>query len=137
MDNKTYLIQSEKTEKKFPMGKVLEDKTLEDTIAILSGCITSANILDGLKKHLIYDKELSPYYDLADEADNGMEDLLESISDDTSITLTQCQIELLHHGIGLFTEAGEILESLFKGIFIEGGIIDYPNLKEEMCDVEW
>ncbi len=45
-------------------------------------------------------------------------------------------LRLLHSGIGLSTEAGEILDNLKKHIFY-GKDIDRVNLAEEMGDIFW
>ena len=45
-------------------------------------------------------------------------------------------IELLHHGIGISSESGEIMDSLKKTIFYNQEL-DIKNLIEELGDVYW
>lgn len=50
--------------------------------------------------------------------------------------LTTEQAELLHHSMGMVTEAGEFMDAL-KRVLIYGKEIDKTNLKEEIGDMLW
>lgn len=52
------------------------------------------------------------------------------------LALSQENAELLHHAMGMCTEAGEFLDQM-KKVLIYGKEVDKTNLKEELGDMLW
>lgn len=57
-DWEQYEVDSNRTEKKFPDGKVLSQYEMELLHAVIGISTESGELLDAFKKHLIYGKEL-------------------------------------------------------------------------------
>jgi NTP pyrophosphatase (non-canonical NTP hydrolase) len=144
MDNSTYLKESESTECKFPDGKNLEPFEIIALINAGSAAINACNALDEVKRVIIYGK--MPEY-LENEEDslqaaneNYVAMMRESGKTEEEIAarlkLDQEQIELIHHAIGLVTEAGEILEPVLR-FALDEDALDKVNLAEELGDSNW
>jgi hypothetical protein len=152
MINQEFIKLSERTEKKFPEGKVLEkDQTVMLATDIVQ-FVKAASNLDFLKKWIVYGKE--PESDL-DEVrqqateyfDTSFEVLVKETSDEKIAAevlkrqerlrnLSQHQVELLHHAIGMATESLEILQPIVDSI-VTGEELDAINVGEELGDSNW
>lgn len=127
---KDYLKLSEKTEKKFPEGMALDAKKAETLFAAMIGGIRLSQLANLVKRELIYGKPFD-------------EPSAREIMNFPAIpgfpngkVLTQEQAELVHHALGLFTEAGEVMEAVFKHT-MEDTVLDKANLAEEIGDISW
>ncbi len=127
---KDYLKLSEKTEKKFPEGMDLNPTQAETLFAAMVGGIRLSQLANLVKRELIYGKPFD------EEAAQEIMDFPSAPVFTDHKTLTQEQAELVHHALGLFTEAGEVLEAVFKHT-MEGAELDKSNLAEEIGDVSW
>lgn len=116
--------------------------SLAGTAMLLNAAALMANLLDQAKKTLIYDKP----FDDALFRDNieAIIDQLQTLKfrsgsiavpEDVPVPLHQPNLRLLHGGIGMFGEAGEILEALLKSI--QTGELDTVNLVIETGDSDW
>ena len=103
-----------------------------------------ANIMDTAKKTMFYGKPLNKQY-LNQELENlfVLLDKLHRMNDADSIGVPgQClakhwepNLRIAHGAIGMFTEAGELLEAVKSEM--ETGNIDMVNLAEETGDSDW
>lgn len=96
----------------------------------LNAAIDAANRLDQVKKTLFYgrDNNLDPV-----EGQASVESLPEAFGMNAH---APTHIDIMHGIIGLFTEAGELLEAMRDAIN-EGRPFDFVNLKEEVGDGFW
>jgi hypothetical protein len=117
--------------------------------ALLSMTIGMANVMDMMKKTMFYGKELDAQRfagEVLALSDTGT--FLRQMAarnavtrDDKLVVMTHgLQFEtvnkrLLHAAIGMFTEAGEMLEALLKQL--ETGELDKVNFNEELGDSDW
>lgn len=110
----------------------------------LKMAIACTNIMDQIKKYIIYGKDI----DIVKLSDNQSdlhwysEDFVEYIQErenavETAVPLTNdnINIRLLHAAIGIFTESGEMLEALLKQLIT--GELDKVNMMEEEGDLRW
>lgn len=123
MDFKNFLELSEVTEKKFEDGMELTAVQAVAVNGLMNLMISLGKEADKLKKHLIYGKEIE-----------GI-DMDGEVVTTLTRSLTQEQAEFLHHVIGVFTEATELVEALHNGLV--SGTIDKVNIQEEIGDLFW
>jgi hypothetical protein len=124
MNPTEYRALSERTEKKFPNGRVI--KGLADHIAILNQNATQlGDALDHIKRHLIYDKALPEH--IANTLNP---------EDKSTIKLDQVRAELYHAALGKVTEAIEFYQMVAAAVF-EGKSLDAVNAVEEIGDGWW
>lgn len=99
-------------------------------VKILNGAIEAANQLDKVKKTLFYgrDNNLDPL-----EGQASVARLPEVFGLNAHI---ETHVDVMHGIIGLFTEAGELLEAMRSAIN-ENRPFDFVNLKEEVGDSFW
>lgn len=90
--------------------------------------IVQAQHMDDLKKHIFYGKSFSEFSTHRPYNPPDMSDVERATDPNT--------IRLLHAAIGIFTEAGEVLDALYGHIF-SGSPLDLVNLFEEGGDVFW
>lgn len=94
----------------------------------VSQAIDAGNIADVLKRAIFYGDPKS-----IGRLPSGSE----PVTPDAAFRLTNHEtIELIHAGLGLFTEAAEFLHALYKNVFL-GEPLDVENLREELGDSEW
>lgn len=99
-------------------------------IVVLQRAVNASNALDDTKKALFYGKDTSiPNM----SQDNAMtyDTALANISPDFNVS-----IDVIHGIVGLYTEAGELVEALLKCIE-KGKPLDLVNIKEEIGDCFW
>lgn len=123
MDSKTFLAESARTVSTQFRTDVVPTALL---LARLKGAARAAAALDAVKKGLFYGKPLTgAHAEAADLYAHGEQPALpEGITPD-----------LIHAVIGIFTEAGEMLEAVLK--VFEGQPLDKVNLEEELGDKDW
>lgn len=117
--------------------------TEENLIDVLVMAISCANIMDQVKKLIIYGKPIdlvklaNNHQDLSHFSEVFVENMMESgdIAMEVPVTNSDINIRLLHAAIGIFTESGEMLEALLGQL--EGGYLDKVNWAEEAGDVDW
>jgi NTP pyrophosphatase (non-canonical NTP hydrolase) len=98
-------------------------------ITAINAAIAAANQLDRVKKTLFYGKDnlLAPAKDMP-----AISKLPLMLGDTEADSATN----IIHAIIGIFTEAGEMLEALREAINL-GKPLDYVNAKEETGDLFW
>jgi NTP pyrophosphatase (non-canonical NTP hydrolase) len=135
MNIEQYLIESERTERKFPDGVVLSGETHGVLVALLSSMEIQGLIINELKRHIAYSK---PVEDCEDRINELVEagKRLEPKDDLGDANLTQDQAEVLHALLGYVTEIAEIIPVLARFVF-EGKPMDIINLSEELADVDF
>lgn len=155
-----FVSQALKTESKVNELKIGP----RSTIALVELCIASANIADTFKKHIYYGKEIDAeaayeeferlvnfgtrlMSDIKNSAVDDEEflytDMLEGMSDQAIEFINEqaqkakksLNTRLLHASLGIFTEAGEMLQALTKANKENG--LDMVNFAEETGDVDW
>ena len=89
----------------------------------LEDSIHCGGFVDGLKKKLFYNKDMYQWDEYTDDAPL------------VGTNFTQNQIDVIHAILGIYTEGVELLEALYK--FLEVGVFDDTNLKEEFGDIFW
>lgn len=92
---------------------------------VLGEAVVTGAILDQVKRTLFYGKE---YEDHATARAAGVFNELLPFAD-------RINPDILHGAIGLFTEAAELIEAIYKGA--KTGEFDGVNIKEELGDCEW
>ncbi|MCY1202251.1 hypothetical protein D9M72_137350 [compost metagenome] len=111
-------------------------------INLLTLLALSADIADQAKKTMAYGK---PFDDVTFAAKlrklatlatdmNGRAERIARVEDQAS-DLHEPNMRILHAGIGIFGEAGEILEAIIKQV--QTGELDLINVGEEGGDVDW
>jgi hypothetical protein len=140
MNSQEFISKALKTEY---VPEVLLTTEAELTTA-LKMAIACSNIMDQIKKYIIYGKDI----DIVKLSDNQSdlhwysEDFVEYIQErentvEMAVPLTNnnINIRLLHAAIGIFTESGEMLEALLKQL--QTGELDKVNYGEENGDIDW
>lgn len=117
--------------------------TAEDLKNALNMAIACANIMDQIKKLIIYGKDIDvvklsfAQEDLVNYSEDFVNAMIESqdITMSVPVTNSDINIRLLHAAIGVFTESGEMLEALLGQL--ETGTLDRVNFGEELGDTRW
>lgn len=151
MDSKTYIANAIRTES-VPATIEINQVFLHAALELM---IAAAKVGDLIKRKIFYGQNIDPeeLYK-AEETTSNMaelialsaeveqvnaklapEDVAELSPELASLKLSNLDPRLLHAGLGIFTEAGELLESLKKAF--ETGVMDKVNFGEEIGDVEW
>lgn len=142
VDHKQYIQDAIRTES-IPDTVMLYQPQLEE---IMKSGIAVAKAMDMLKKGMFYGK----VFDTADKfkfrktltraSDSAMEVFFTSPNNDETphkkATVIDANVRLLHAAIGIFTEAGEILEAMLASVE-SGKPVDEVNLLEEVGDLNW
>lgn len=140
MEFKEYIGHCRKTESILPESMRLDHQTLSDTLKI---AVASSNLVDLLKKRIFYGREVDK---------NGVSVNKLAVDNLTTITSTaeglideggayiadeesRVNLRYAHGVIGIFTEAGELVEGLQK--HLGGAPLDTVNLLEELGDITW
>ena len=126
MDNKTYLIESERTAAS-TLHRMFDDQTI---LATLQNAVKHGQEVDKIKKGLYYGKPCN----LSEIGENDTE-YLESIADNVNI-------DILHGVLGVFTESVEMIEAVLKTMEHPPTHemyqkMDDVNMVEEIGDMEW
>lgn len=111
-----------------PVQKRLENpEALLDLHDAMYKAIIAGRRIDRLKKHLFYGRDLQQmdHYKVPDPAAH----IIPSPVDHNGI-------RLIHAVLGLFDEAGELMQALFEHLFY-GRELDLVNLREEFGDTGW
>lgn len=109
--------------------------TMAEFRAALDDCINAANRLDRIKKALFYGKGDDIGLTQSPGAVTCMSATDNLVNDHHSLEEHQ-RAEIIIHGIvGLFTEAGELVEALRSAVFAGG--FDEVNALEELGDGMW
>lgn len=111
------------------------------TLIMLEALVAAGNVGDTLKRGIYYGKGLNKDK-LAEQlailkavVETAQAALPRIESPDQTPGLTAPNLRLLHCSLGMFTESGELLESIQK--HIRGGTLDLVNFGEEIGDVDW
>lgn len=111
-------------------------------LLLLQAGVEMANIVDQVKKTMIYDKPFD-----TDAFRNSCSQLSEDLDkmsnqahriatpEDTESLLFEPNLRLVHGAIGMYGEAGELLEAMAK--HLETGELDLTNVAEETGDSDW
>lgn len=109
--------------------------------ALMRFMIGSSEVADHMKKVIFYGKPASSDHIAAGliTSEDGANDLIDSVSghvlENTGFDGTKVNKRLLHAAIGVFTEAGELVEALLaQGM---GESLDMVNVAEELGDLDW
>ena len=115
-------------------GEIKQRIVDEDIIDAMAFMLTTAQdvseSLDKLKKLIFYGKEPVETTMAQDEALEIDHDDILSKLDDPKI------IDILHGVLGMYTEAGELIEAIRNHLF-KGEELDLVNLSEEIGDCFW
>lgn len=122
-----------------PLPEIVGDK--EVLVGALKVCIATSALADLMKKVVIYGKEVD--IDEIVEKTRGIERaidgfdsaLFRDLPEDYDGETIAVNPRLLHAFLGLFGEAGELLEPLVGQI--DGETIDGVNIAEEVGDCQW
>lgn len=144
---KAYLMLSERTEKKFPVGMSFTEEKINLIMNLLNFFIKVSEVADHLKKNIIYGKK----YSIVDLG-NSLEELkillskmdkvpppIDLIKGSPVFYLDSEKMELFHGILGIYTESGELLQ-VFRSTSpkdYKNNPIDYVNLLEELGDLRW
>lgn len=111
------------------------------TLIMLEALVAAGNVGDTLKRGIYYGKGLNKDK-LAEQlailkavVETAQAALPRIESPDQTPGLTAPNLRLLHCSLGMFTESGELLESIQK--HIRGGTLDLVNFGEEISDCHW
>lgn len=103
-------------------------------VAMLKAALALTEIVDQLKKHIFYGRELN----VAKIEESKLEalDLLQTTPNETSVTISNKEhIRICHSILGMNTESGELINVLLD--IINTGDYDRVNFLEEMGDTQW
>jgi NTP pyrophosphatase (non-canonical NTP hydrolase) len=132
-----YLKLTERTEPKFPKGYCFSSKSQVSfkNLNQIIKTIFSSKYLDIAKRSIYYNETKEKSLERAEAVyeEEMTSTILEVVE---SLNLSQQQIELLHHAIGMVTEAGEFLEAVFNYAVLSKPL-DYANVGEEIGDTFW
>ncbi len=102
--------------------------TLKATLALIE-------IVDQLKKHIFYGRELNTAK-IENCKTEAIELLQQVYTDPIQITISNKEhIRICHSILGMITESGELINILFD--IANKGSYDRTNLLEEMGDIQW
>jgi NTP pyrophosphatase (non-canonical NTP hydrolase) len=106
----------------------LSTETVEGLGAAMHTAINASRAIDAYKKYLFYGKENEiEHYTTGQRAyTHGVADRM----------CDQETIRLMHSIMGLYDEAGELMQALFEHVYM-GISLDDVNLKEEFGDTLW
>lgn len=103
-----------------------------DAAAALHCAVEAGEIMDELKRVIAYGKPYDP--DRFGGGNGAFDSALETAELDASFAdMEDWEIEFAHAAIGLFTEAGELMEQLYARV-CKGQPMDAENLNEETGD---
>lgn len=114
------------------------------TVTVKAACemaVACSNVMDILKKHIIYGKpvnfnELNSQLVKMNASGEYMEATLNyPVGIGIKCSNEHVDLRLLHASIGMFTESGEMLEALLK--HMNGTPLDVVNFAEEIGDSDW
>lgn len=139
MDNKIdfeqYVVDATKTES--IKEQILYNK--DGFLSILKIALAATNINDFMKKGIYYSKNIE-----AEKFNQNLDSLIEEaqklkeLVKNNEINSKKEEINfnsrVLHAGLGIFTEGGEIIEAILKA---QTEPIDLVNILEEIGDVSW
>lgn len=135
MDFDTYrstCLGSERTPK-----VIVTDRTL--VMDVLEVAVAAGELVDAVKRAVIYGKgiDYSALRQKTLEVLSAAEEASRSATSRPAAgpSMLETDVRLLHAGLGLFGEAGELLESLLANI--RGEPLDVKNLVEETGDSGW
>lgn len=112
------------------------------TLRMLELLVAAGEVADTFKRGMFYGKGLNK-----DKLDHQLRQLVEKIAyvqmslsrldrrEETKTDFFQPNMRLVHAGIGIFGEAGEMLEAITKQMTT--GELDLINFAEETGDVDW
>lgn len=138
MESKDFIknaLKTEHTPEVLPMSKM----ALQSALMMVISC---ANVMDIIKKHIIYGKDVD--FEMLKEEVNAMVGSygflsvtlkIGPTSNDVAVSGNDMNLRLLHAAIGMFTESGEMLEALCKQL--KTGSLDFVNFSEELGDSDW
>ncbi|CAN8140029.1 putative MazG nucleotide pyrophosphohydrolase domain protein [uncultured Thiomicrorhabdus sp.] len=151
MKNSEFIKQSERTDRQFPEGVKLNALEVYGLFNATTQLMQVAGGMDSLKKSFVYgvdaveqsNGQLSRE-DFEEQLQNANEALEKELSSDNEESqyahniqnLDQKSAEMLHHAIGLVTEASELFDSVFSSV-ARGEEFDEANILEEQEDVNW
>jgi NTP pyrophosphatase (non-canonical NTP hydrolase) len=121
MDNITYLRESARTASTQFHDEIVDGQAIARS---LIAAIAAAEAADQIKKSLFYGKALDPSHPALGGAEIP------------GFDPSRVDADILHAALGLFTEAGELLETIFKAMAGEEPF-DRVNVGEELGDCEW
>lgn len=120
MNSKTYLELSART---LSEGFHPENVNLEKVFALLASTIRVTNDLDWVKKALFY---------------NSKKDFDATNHEEGKVDFSCVSPNILHAVLGIITEAGELLEAVYRAVDKStDDTLDQVNLFEELGDLEW
>jgi NTP pyrophosphatase (non-canonical NTP hydrolase) len=141
MDFKTYIQHCKKTESVLPDSMRLDTESIYRCLKIAEG---SSNLVDLLKKRIFYGREthkdgqsMSTHMTLqAQSVQHFSEMLVEEGSPYIADEESKVNLRYMHGVVGLYTETGELIESLRKAM-LDPEKFDRTNLLEELGDCLW
>lgn len=134
-----YIDETAEIEKVFPETTEMGPFAASDLARIMGGLIGIAELGDQFKKHIAYGKlfDESGALLLAEKKSADLDEISDAVCDSqTALMISQQDMRLLHGALGLYTEAAEMLEAVFKGIFSDDDL-DMVNVLEELGDAHF
>lgn len=116
--------------------------SLHGTACLLAAGVMMAKLADQMKKTMIYGKEFDEgqYRDNINKLRRQLDLMLSqahrvATPEDTETELFKPNLRVLHGAIGMFGEAGEVLEAVIAEM--KTGELDSVNVAEELGDSDW
>jgi NTP pyrophosphatase (non-canonical NTP hydrolase) len=131
--SREYIDQALRSE--VPKTELLGDRTF--TALSIEVLIAAAELADLLKKQIIYGKRIpnSEFESAYEMLQDTLNDARDDCGRDHVLEVLTLQPRLTHSAIGIFGEAGELLNAL--QVAEDNGILDVVNVAEELGDVQW
>jgi len=137
MTPEVYLKDSERTMAKFPHGMTMRKHRASDLAETITALMATCRVLDGFKKHLYYGKDFDFLEAMNECRDgNGLPEVSENMIECLR-KLDERETDLLHAALGKLTEAGEVMENVFKYVTSPDQNYDHINTVEEVGDGWW
>lgn len=128
----------------YVIGAVATEKKLERIAAslpvgtVLHFGVAAGELIDMLKKHVFYNRKLDirKWNSWIDQIEMYCKTMRCPTDEEFPGEYYDVDTRLFHAAVGIFSEGGELLEALTKGVISETGV-DTINFAEELGDVEW
>lgn len=120
----SYMVESARTCNNYPLTPI----DPRDLAAVFAHAVEVGEVLDRVKKLMVYGKDLPVCWD------NGI--ALDLYDDFFSVDYGHIDKDIIHAVLGIATEAGELVDAVLTSME-KGSKIDPVNLSEETGDLLW
>lgn len=131
-----YLIESEKTERKFEGGAVVDGEMAVMTQRLLDIVLNASLLLNLIKKNLVYGKPKEEMAEQWEEYTFRLATAWDGYIPDDDVELSQDKMEVLHAALGIVTETAELIPPL-AGYIFRHEPLDTVHVAEEFGDFHW